>query len=105
MYIYIYIFYSLVVLSSDDEDRSSEPKEEEGLSEPKCMEKLQDNITDVQEIEQQSDVRFSEKLLEDNVESHTEQVVQFFSYILLCQTIHLFIHSLFLLVCCGTTVK
>ncbi|XP_004938323.2 sentrin-specific protease 7 isoform X3 [Gallus gallus] len=64
-----------IVLSSDDEDRSSEPKEEEGLSEPKCMEQLQDNITDVQEIEQQSDVRFSEKLMEDNVESHTEQLL------------------------------
>ncbi|XP_042723517.1 sentrin-specific protease 7 isoform X7 [Lagopus leucura] len=64
-----------IVLSSDDEDRSSEPKDEEGLSEPKCVEQLQDRITDVQEIDQQSDDRFSEKLLEDNVESHTEQLL------------------------------
>ncbi|XP_052520847.1 sentrin-specific protease 7 isoform X9 [Tympanuchus pallidicinctus] len=64
-----------IVLSSDDEDRSSEPKDEEGLSEPKCMEQLQDRITDVQEIDKQSDDHFSEKLLEDNVESHTEQLL------------------------------
>lgn len=93
MYIF---FYSLVVLSSDDEDRSSEPKDEEGLSEPKCVEQLQDRITDVQEIDQQSDDHFSEKLLEDNVESHTEQVVQFLSYVLLCQSIYLFAVYFFL---------
>ncbi|XP_015732579.1 sentrin-specific protease 7 isoform X2 [Coturnix japonica] len=64
-----------IVLSSDDEDRSSEPKAEEGLSEPKCMEQMQDNIADVQEIDQKSDDHFSEELLEDNVESHTEQLL------------------------------
>ncbi|OXB61560.1 hypothetical protein ASZ78_010417 [Callipepla squamata] len=72
----VYIFFhSLVVLSSDDEDGSSEPKNEEGLAEPEHMEQLQDNITDDQEIDQQSDVHFSEKLLQDNMESHTEQLL------------------------------
>ncbi|XP_021255825.1 sentrin-specific protease 7 isoform X3 [Numida meleagris] len=63
-----------IVLSSDDEDGSSEPKDE-GLSEPECKEQLQVGITDVQVIDQQSDVHFSEKLLEDNTESHTEQLL------------------------------
>ncbi|XP_030907220.2 sentrin-specific protease 7 isoform X2 [Melopsittacus undulatus] len=45
-----------VVLSSDDEDRPSEPK---------CAELLQDNITDSKETDQQSDLGFSAKQLED----------------------------------------
>ncbi|XP_074011291.1 sentrin-specific protease 7 isoform X1 [Numenius arquata] len=53
-----------IVLSSDDEDVSSEPK---------CTELLQDNITDNKEKDQQSDFCFSAKQLEDNVESPTEQ--------------------------------
>ncbi|XP_042644631.1 sentrin-specific protease 7 isoform X2 [Tyto alba] len=53
-----------IVLSSDDED---------GHSEPKCTELLQDNITDNKEIDQQSDFCFSAKDLEDTMESHTEQ--------------------------------
>lgn len=72
----ILIFSSLVVLSSDDEDRPSEPK---------CTELLQDNITDSKETDQQSDFGFSAKQLEDKMESHTEQVLQFLAYVLLCQ--------------------
>ncbi|NXH72159.1 SENP7 protease, partial [Hydrobates tethys] len=53
-----------IVLSSDDED---------GSSEPKCAELLQDNITDNKETDQQSDFCFSGKQWEDNMESHTEQ--------------------------------
>ncbi|XP_030907224.2 sentrin-specific protease 7 isoform X6 [Melopsittacus undulatus] len=45
-----------IVLSSDDEDRPSEPK---------CAELLQDNITDSKETDQQSDLGFSAKQLED----------------------------------------
>ncbi|XP_065598099.1 sentrin-specific protease 7 isoform X1 [Cyrtonyx montezumae] len=64
-----------IVLSSDDEDGSSEPKDEEGLSEPKHMEQLQDNVTDDQEIDQQSDVHFSETLLQDDMDSDAEQLL------------------------------
>lgn len=64
----ILLFSSLVVLSSDDED---------GSSEPKCTELLQDNITENKETDQQSDFCFSAKQLEDKMESHTEQVVQY----------------------------
>ncbi|KAM9628105.1 sentrin-specific protease 7 isoform 9-T10 [Morphnus guianensis] len=53
-----------IVLSSDDED---------GPSEPKCTELLQDNITENKETDQQSDFCFSAKQLEDKMESHTEQ--------------------------------
>ncbi|KAM6212835.1 sentrin-specific protease 7 isoform 2-T3 [Sarcoramphus papa] len=53
-----------IVLSSDDED---------GPSEQKCTELLQDNITDNKEADQQSDFCFSAKQLEDKMESHTEQ--------------------------------
>ncbi|NXX52753.1 SENP7 protease, partial [Scopus umbretta] len=55
-----------IVLSSDDED---------GPSEPKCTELLQDNITDDKETDQQSDFCFSAKQLEDKTESHTEQIL------------------------------
>ncbi|NXC74549.1 SENP7 protease, partial [Anhinga anhinga] len=55
-----------IVLSSDDED---------GPSEPKCTEELQDNITDNKETDQQSVSGFSAKKLEDKVESHTEQLL------------------------------
>ncbi|NXE12027.1 SENP7 protease, partial [Lophotis ruficrista] len=53
-----------IVLSSDDEDASSEPK---------CTELLQDNVTDSKETDQQSDFCFSAKRLEDKVESQTDQ--------------------------------
>ncbi|XP_010280859.1 PREDICTED: sentrin-specific protease 7 [Phaethon lepturus] len=53
-----------IVLSSDDED---------GPSELKCTELLQDNITDNKETDQQSDFCFSAKQLEDKIENHTEQ--------------------------------
>ncbi|XP_035170912.1 sentrin-specific protease 7 isoform X5 [Oxyura jamaicensis] len=62
-----------IVLSSDDEDGSSEPND--GVSEPKCTELLQGNSTDTKETDQESDVLFSEKPLEDNVESSTEQLL------------------------------
>ncbi|NXK24891.1 SENP7 protease, partial [Arenaria interpres] len=52
-----------IVLSSDDED---------GSSEPKCTELLQDT-TDNKETDQQTDFCSSAKQLEDNVESPTEQ--------------------------------
>lgn len=92
----MYLFFpSLVVLSSDDEDGSSEPND--GVSEPKCIELLQGNSTDIKETDQESDVLFSEKPLEDNVESCTEQVVQFLAYVLLYHPFNLFIQSLFLL--------
>ncbi|XP_025936298.1 sentrin-specific protease 7 isoform X2 [Apteryx rowi] len=55
-----------VVLSSDDED---------GSSEPICTEPLQDNITDNKETDQESDLPFSKMLLEDRMESHTEQLL------------------------------
>ncbi|KAM8819906.1 sentrin-specific protease 7 [Eudromia elegans] len=55
-----------IVLSSDDEDDSSEPK---------CAELLQDNITENEEIDQESDLLFSKMLLEDRVESHTEEIL------------------------------
>ncbi|NWX97509.1 SENP7 protease, partial [Nothoprocta ornata] len=55
-----------IILSSDDEDDSSEPK---------CTEPLQDDITDNQEIDHESDLLFSKMLLEDRVESHTEQIL------------------------------
>lgn len=93
----IYFFSSLVVLSSDDEDGSSEQNDEDGVSEPKCTELLQGNSTDIKETDQESDVLFSEKPLEDNVESCTEQVVQFLAYILLCHPFNLFLQCLFLL--------
>uniref|UniRef100_A0A8C3JM26 SUMO specific peptidase 7 n=1 Tax=Calidris pygmaea TaxID=425635 RepID=A0A8C3JM26_9CHAR len=86
--IYILIFSSLVVLSSDDED---------GSSEPKCTELLQDDITDNKEMDQQSDFCSSAKQLEDNVESPTEQVVQFLAYVLLCHPFNLFLQCLFFL--------
>ncbi|XP_074452161.1 sentrin-specific protease 7 isoform X2 [Larus michahellis] len=53
-----------VVLSSDDEDVSSEPK---------CTELLQDKITDNKETDEQSDFCFSAKQLENKMESPTEQ--------------------------------
>ncbi|XP_035753442.1 sentrin-specific protease 7 isoform X2 [Egretta garzetta] len=53
-----------IVLSSDDED---------GPSEPKSTELLQDNITDNKETDQQSDFCFSGKQLDNKLESHTEQ--------------------------------
>ncbi|NWI31966.1 SENP7 protease, partial [Sula dactylatra] len=53
-----------IVLSSDDED---------GPSEPKCTELLQDNIMDNKEADKQPDLGFSAKQLEDKMESHTEQ--------------------------------
>ncbi|KAF1513499.1 Sentrin-specific protease 7, partial [Eudyptula minor] len=53
-----------IVLSSDDED---------GPSEPKCTELLQDNFTDNKETDERSDFCFSAKQLEDKMESHTEQ--------------------------------
>ncbi|NXI49256.1 SENP7 protease, partial [Chloroceryle aenea] len=53
-----------IVLSSDDED---------GSSEQKCIELLQDNVTDGEETGQQADFYFSEDKLEDKMESHTEQ--------------------------------
>ncbi|KAM6146899.1 sentrin-specific protease 7 isoform 3-T4 [Phoenicopterus ruber ruber] len=52
-----------IVLSSDDED---------GPSEAKCTELLQD-ITNNKETDQQSDFCFSAEQLEDRMESHTEQ--------------------------------
>ncbi|XP_010117175.1 PREDICTED: sentrin-specific protease 7-like, partial [Chlamydotis macqueenii] len=52
------------VLSSDDED---------GSSEPKYTELLQDNVTDSKETDQQSDFCFSAKRLEDKVERQTLQ--------------------------------
>ncbi|XP_025936303.1 sentrin-specific protease 7 isoform X6 [Apteryx rowi] len=55
-----------IVLSSDDED---------GSSEPICTEPLQDNITDNKETDQESDLPFSKMLLEDRMESHTEQLL------------------------------
>ncbi|XP_047913961.2 sentrin-specific protease 7 isoform X10 [Anser cygnoides] len=64
-----------IVLSSDDEDGSSEQNDEDGVSEPKCTELLQGNSTDIKETDQESDVLFSEKPLEDNVESCTEQLL------------------------------
>lgn len=69
----IVLFSSLVVLSSDDEDEPSEPK---------CTELVQDNITDNKETDEQADC-FSAKRLEDNMESHTQQVVQYLTCILL----------------------
>lgn len=69
------LFSSSVVLSSDDED---------GSSEPKCTDLLQDNITDNKKADQRSDFCFSEEQLEDKMENDTEQVVQFLAYILLC---------------------
>ncbi|KAM6439086.1 sentrin-specific protease 7 [Rhynochetos jubatus] len=53
-----------IVLSSDDED---------GSSEPKCTGLLQDNITASKEAEQQADFHFSANQLEEKMESHTEQ--------------------------------
>ncbi|KAF1459211.1 Sentrin-specific protease 7, partial [Spheniscus demersus] len=53
-----------IVLSSDDED---------GPSEPKCTELLQDNFTDNKETDERSNFCFSAKQLEDKMESHTEQ--------------------------------
>lgn len=82
-------FSSLVVLSSDDED---------GPSEPKCTE-LEQDITDSKETDQQSDFCLSAKQLEDKMESHTEQVVQFLACVLLCQPVNLFLQCLFFLAC------
>ncbi|XP_075583878.1 sentrin-specific protease 7 isoform X2 [Pelecanus crispus] len=56
-----------IVLSSDDDD--------DGPSEPKCTELLQDNVTDNKETDQQSDFCFSAKQLEDKMESYTEQIL------------------------------
>lgn len=86
----ILFFSSLVVLSSDDED---------GPSEPKSTELLQDNITDNKETDQQSDFCFSGKQLDNKLESHTEQVVQVLVYVLLCQPFNLFHQCLFFLAC------
>uniref|UniRef100_A0A8C8AKY9 SUMO specific peptidase 7 n=1 Tax=Otus sunia TaxID=257818 RepID=A0A8C8AKY9_9STRI len=92
----ILLFASLVVLSSDDED---------GPSESKCTELLQDSVTDNKETDQQSDSCFSAKLLEDNMESHTEPVVQFLAYVLLCQLFNLFLQCLFFFLYIRTKVK
>ncbi|NXL44072.1 SENP7 protease, partial [Podilymbus podiceps] len=53
-----------IVLSSDDED---------GPSEPKCTELLQDNSTDSKKTDQQSNSCVSAKELEQKLEGHTEQ--------------------------------
>ncbi|NXH21883.1 SENP7 protease, partial [Bucco capensis] len=53
-----------IVLSSDDED---------GSSEPKCTDLLQDNVNDNKETDQQPDICFSAKQLEDKMETHTEK--------------------------------
>ncbi|KAM9299782.1 sentrin-specific protease 7 isoform 3-T4 [Morus bassanus] len=53
-----------IVLSSDDED---------GPSDAKCTELLQDNITDNKETDKQPDFGFSAKQSEDKMESHIEQ--------------------------------
>ncbi|NXP15452.1 SENP7 protease, partial [Thinocorus orbignyianus] len=53
-----------IVLSSDDED---------GSSEPKCTALLRDNVTDNKETDQQPDFCLSAKELEDKMESPTEQ--------------------------------
>ncbi|NXN40666.1 SENP7 protease, partial [Rhinoptilus africanus] len=53
-----------IVLSSDDEDASSEPK---------CTELLQDSITDNKKPDQQSDFCFSANQLENRMESPIEQ--------------------------------
>uniref|UniRef100_A0A8B9J017 SUMO specific peptidase 7 n=1 Tax=Amazona collaria TaxID=241587 RepID=A0A8B9J017_9PSIT len=73
-----------IVLSSDDEDRPSEPE---------CTELLQNNITDSKETDPQSDFSFSAKQLEVKMESHTEEVLHFLAYVLLCQP---FISSIWL---------
>ncbi|XP_010151712.1 PREDICTED: sentrin-specific protease 7, partial [Eurypyga helias] len=53
-----------IVLSSDDED---------GSSEPKCAGLPQDNITANKETDQQADFCFSANRLEEKMEGHTEQ--------------------------------
>ncbi|NXI38856.1 SENP7 protease, partial [Galbula dea] len=55
-----------IVLSSDDED---------GSSEPTCTELLQDDVSDNKEAVQQSDFSFSAKQLEDKTETPTEKVL------------------------------
>lgn len=52
---------------------------------------MQDSITENKETDQQSDFCFSAKHLEDKRKSHTEQVVQFLAYVLLCQAFNLFV--------------
>ncbi|NXL85358.1 SENP7 protease, partial [Alectura lathami] len=64
-----------VVLSSDDEDASFQTKVGEGLSEPKCTELRQGSVTGFKETDQHPDLHFSEKLLEDDMESLTEQLL------------------------------
>ncbi|NWV84961.1 SENP7 protease, partial [Dasyornis broadbenti] len=53
-----------IILSSDDEDEPSEPQ---------CTELMQDNVTENKGIEQQYDLCFSAKQLEDKIKSRTEQ--------------------------------
>ncbi|NXN00293.1 SENP7 protease, partial [Sylvia borin] len=53
-----------IILSSDDED---------GSSESQCTELMQDNVTENKETDQQSDFCFSAKHLKDKRKSHTEQ--------------------------------
>ncbi|XP_032907562.1 sentrin-specific protease 7 isoform X2 [Catharus ustulatus] len=53
-----------VILSSDDED---------GPSEPRCTELMQDNTTEAKETDQQSDFCFSARQSEDKMKSHTEE--------------------------------
>ncbi|NWU66169.1 SENP7 protease, partial [Pterocles burchelli] len=53
-----------IILSSDDED---------GPSESKCTELLENNITDNKETDQQSDFCFSAEQLKGKMESHTDQ--------------------------------
>lgn len=83
-----FVFSSLVVLSSDDEDGSSEPEHSK---------LLQDNIPDNKKIDHQPE--FSAKQLEDEMETHTEQVVHFFACVLLCQPSNSFLPCLFFLAC------
>ncbi|NXO21308.1 SENP7 protease, partial [Cisticola juncidis] len=53
-----------IILSSDDED---------GSSQSQCTELMQDSITENKEADQQSDFCFSAKQLEDKMKSHTDQ--------------------------------
>ncbi|NXX37728.1 SENP7 protease, partial [Tricholaema leucomelas] len=55
-----------IVLSSDDEDASSEPEHSKIL---------QDNLTDNKKIDQQPEFSISAKQLEDEMETHTEQIL------------------------------
>ncbi|XP_077646471.1 sentrin-specific protease 7 [Lonchura striata] len=55
-----------IILSSDDED---------GSPESQCTELIQDSITESKETDQQSDFCFSDKQLENKMESYTEQLL------------------------------